>query len=87
MDLFNTILDITGSEVSNPERPLDGQSLWPLLIDKPKDATLKKNTIFYYRGDGLFAVRVGDYKAHYWTWTLGERVYLNVLKLLSHRPT
>ncbi|XP_071835298.1 N-acetylgalactosamine-6-sulfatase-like [Apostichopus japonicus] len=73
MDLFNTILDITGSEVSNPERPLDGQSLWPLLIDKPKDATLKKNTIFYYRGDGLFAVRVGDYKAHYWTWTLGER--------------
>lgn len=75
MDIFNTVLDITKTEVSNKARPLDGQSLWPLL--KGKDVTLKKNTIFYYRGNGLFAVRVGDYKAHYWTWTLGERVKNN----------
>ena len=26
-------------------------------------------SIFYYRGDELMAVRNGNYKAHYWTWT------------------
>lgn len=25
--------------------------------------------IFYYRGDELMAIRLGDYKAHLWTWT------------------
>lgn len=25
--------------------------------------------IFYYRGNELMAVRLGQYKAHYWTWT------------------
>ena len=25
--------------------------------------------LFYYRGNELMAVRVGDYKAHLWTWT------------------
>lgn len=75
LDIFNTILEITGGEVSNPERPLDGQSLWPILIDKP-GATLEKDSIFYYRGNGLYAVRVGDFKAHYWTWTLDPRSLL-----------
>ena len=26
-------------------------------------------SIFYYRGDELMAVRNGQYKAHYWTWS------------------
>lgn len=25
--------------------------------------------IFYYRGNELMAVRLGHYKAHYWTWS------------------
>lgn len=25
--------------------------------------------IFYYRGNQMMAVRVGQYKAHYWTWS------------------
>lgn len=25
--------------------------------------------IFYYRGNELMAVRLGQYKAHYWTWS------------------
>ena len=25
--------------------------------------------IFYYRGNQLMAVRIGPYKAHYWTWS------------------
>lgn len=25
--------------------------------------------IFYYRGDTLMAVTLGQYKAHFWTWT------------------
>ncbi|KAJ8040863.1 N-acetylgalactosamine-6-sulfatase [Holothuria leucospilota] len=69
MDIFNTIMDITGGAVSNSSRHLDGQSLWPVLVDE-NDIKLGKNTVFYYRGDGLFAVRVGDYKAHYWTWNI-----------------
>ncbi|KAJ8050698.1 N-acetylgalactosamine-6-sulfatase [Holothuria leucospilota] len=72
LDIFQTILEITGGEVSNPDRPLDSQSLWPILIDKP-GATLEKNSIFFYRGTGLYAVRVGNYKAHYWTWNLGSQ--------------
>lgn len=30
------------------------------LLDRP---------IFYYRGNELMAVRLGQYKAHYWTWS------------------
>lgn len=25
--------------------------------------------IYYYRGNELMAVRLGQYKAHYWTWS------------------
>ncbi|KAJ8030978.1 N-acetylgalactosamine-6-sulfatase [Holothuria leucospilota] len=70
LDIFHTVLDITGGEVSDCSKPLDGQSLLPILTDEP-GAKLENNPIFFYRGTGLFAVRVGDYKAHYYTWTLG----------------
>lgn len=26
-------------------------------------------SVFYYRGNALMAVTVGQYKAHFWTWT------------------
>lgn len=32
----------------------------PLIPNRP---------IFYYRGNELMAVRLGQYKAHYWTWS------------------
>lgn len=34
--------------------------LTPLILNRP---------IFYYRGNELMAVRLGQYKAHYWTWS------------------
>ncbi|KAJ8049405.1 N-acetylgalactosamine-6-sulfatase [Holothuria leucospilota] len=72
VDLFPTILEITGGKQSDPMKVLDGQSLWPILIDNPADS-LKKDNIFYYRGTGLYAVRVGQYKAHYWSWNTSPR--------------
>ena len=43
--------------------------------------------IFYYRGNELMAVRLGQYKAHYWTWSnsweefKGVRLPLNTTTL------
>ncbi|PIK45169.1 putative N-acetylgalactosamine-6-sulfatase [Apostichopus japonicus] len=83
MDLFNTILDVTGSEVSNPQRPLDGQSLC-LLINKPKMHIEEEQIL--YRGDVSFAVRVGNTR-RITDLDTGRKGIFNVLKLLSHRPT
>uniref|UniRef100_A0AAQ5WZ63 Sulfatase N-terminal domain-containing protein n=1 Tax=Amphiprion ocellaris TaxID=80972 RepID=A0AAQ5WZ63_AMPOC len=56
MDLFTTSLALAG--INPPDdRILDGLDLTPVL------------PIFYYRGNELMAVRLGQYKAHYWTWT------------------
>ena len=64
MDWFSTSLDLAGVEAPT-DRIIDGISLAPALfkntpVDRP---------IFYYRGNEMMAVRVGMYKAHYWTWT------------------
>ena len=39
--------------------------------------------IFYYRGDEMMAVRVGMYKAHYWTWTESLELF-NRVKPFAH---
>ncbi|KAL2088478.1 hypothetical protein ACEWY4_015377 [Coilia grayii] len=64
MDLFTTSIALAGL-VAPDDRVLDGLDLRPVLfnnsvIDRP---------IFYYRGNEMMAVRVGPYKAHYWTWS------------------
>jgi len=38
--------------------------------------------IFYYRGDELMAVRLGDYKAHLWTWTNSWQEFHSVRPLI-----
>nr|KAI8743502.1 N-acetylgalactosamine-6-sulfatase-like [Biomphalaria glabrata] len=64
MDLFSTLLDL--SNISLPtDRPIDGISLKDVLLN---GKTIER-PIFYYRGDLLMAVRVGQYKAHLWTWS------------------
>ncbi|XP_034436973.1 N-acetylgalactosamine-6-sulfatase [Hippoglossus hippoglossus] len=66
MDLFTTSLALAG--ISPPDdRTLDGLDLTPVLLNRSH--TLQNRPIFYYRGDELMAVRLGQYKAHYWTWT------------------
>ncbi|XP_020508512.2 N-acetylgalactosamine-6-sulfatase [Labrus bergylta] len=66
MDLFTTSLALAG--VSPPDnRTLDGLDLTPVLLKEPQ--TILNRPIFYYRGNELMAVRLGQYKAHYWTWS------------------
>ncbi|XP_039650166.1 N-acetylgalactosamine-6-sulfatase isoform X1 [Perca fluviatilis] len=66
MDLFTTSLAVAG--ISPPDdRALDGLDLTPVLLNWPH--TLQNRPIFYYRGNELMAVRLGQYKAHYWTWS------------------
>jgi arylsulfatase A len=63
MDLFTTILKLAGAEVPS-DRVLDGFDLRPVLFGTgpgPRD------TMFYYRGTQLYAVRQGRYKAHFVT--------------------
>ncbi|GFS03735.1 N-acetylgalactosamine-6-sulfatase [Elysia marginata] len=63
MDFYTTFLDIAGIPAPK-DRVLDGISLKGMLLNQ----TLVDRPIFYYRGDLLMAVRVGQYKAHLWTW-------------------
>lgn len=39
--------------------------IWALFLLFP----ILNRPIFYYRGNELMAVRLGQYKAHYWTWS------------------
>ncbi|KAJ3593963.1 hypothetical protein NHX12_006296 [Muraenolepis orangiensis] len=69
MDLFSTSLSLAG--VPLPDRTLDGLDLTPILLHSRPDnnSSLADRPIFYYRGNQLMAVRLGPYKAHYWTWS------------------
>ncbi|OWF39649.1 N-acetylgalactosamine-6-sulfatase [Mizuhopecten yessoensis] len=64
MDLFPTVLDLVGIQPPS-DRPIDGISLKDTLLQN----TQVHRPVFYYRGNTLMAVRLGDYKAHLWTWT------------------
>ncbi|XP_006641278.3 N-acetylgalactosamine-6-sulfatase isoform X1 [Lepisosteus oculatus] len=64
MDLFTTSLSLAGLPVPN-DRAIDGLDLTPVLLNN----TIIDRPIFFYRGNEMMAVRVGLYKAHYWTWT------------------
>ena len=63
MDLFPTALALAGAPV--PEGvALDGTNLAPLLF---ASKTLPPRPFFYYRGDEVFACRLGEWKAHFKT--------------------
>ncbi len=63
LDLLPTIAAITGAKVP-ADRILDGYDLSPALFGAGKSP---RNEMFYWRGDKLFAVRLGRYKAHFYT--------------------
>ncbi|XP_062327094.1 N-acetylgalactosamine-6-sulfatase [Osmerus eperlanus] len=64
VDVFTTSLRLAG--ISTPDdRSLDSLDLTPVLLNN----SLINRPIFYYRGNEMMAVRVGPYKAHYWTWS------------------
>ncbi|XP_053722724.1 N-acetylgalactosamine-6-sulfatase [Synchiropus splendidus] len=66
MDLFTTSLALAGIRPPD-DRILDGLDLTSTLL-YPSD-TLQDRPIFFYRGNEMMAVRLGEYKAHYWTWS------------------
>ncbi|KPP77394.1 N-acetylgalactosamine-6-sulfatase-like [Scleropages formosus] len=53
------------SAPTQEDRIIDGLDLSPVLLN----SSLIDRPIFYYRGNELMAVRLGLYKAHYWTWS------------------
>lgn len=77
LDLFPTVMGLTGTTL--PEGvTLDGVDLSPLLLE---GKNLPRRPFFYYRGDQLFACRVGEWKAHFKTQTgYGQA------KLETHEP-
>lgn len=63
MDLYPTVVELAGLEMPK-DMYFDGHSLVGALINY----TETEWPIFYYRGDTLFNLRYGEYKAHYYTW-------------------
>lgn len=69
LDLLPTIAALTNAKL--PAVHLDGYDLTDLLFQGPKGNS-KRNTMFYYpispsKAHGVFAVRHGKYKAHFFT--------------------
>jgi arylsulfatase A-like enzyme len=60
MDLFNTSLKIAGAKIPT-DRAMDGVDMSSILFGNGKSL---RDTMIYYRGDELFAVRKGDFKLH-----------------------
>ena len=63
MDIYTTCLTLAGAKVP-ADRVVDGRDLSPILFKGSKSV---RNTFFYYRGEQLYAVRKGPWKAHYLT--------------------
>ena len=63
MDLFTTFSKLAGVPAPD-DRVVDGVDLSPVLFE---GGASPRNEMFYYRGDELYAVRVGNYKAHFIT--------------------
>ncbi len=78
MDLFNTALALAGVPLPT-DRVMDGVDLAPVLFGTGKSL---RDTVFFYRGDELFAVRKGPYKAHFLT----APGYANPLTFEKHDP-
>jgi len=63
MDIFTTGLKLAGAAVPE-DRIIDGVDMRPVLFDTGPSL---RETMFYYRGQTLMAVRKGPYKAHFIT--------------------
>jgi arylsulfatase A-like enzyme len=61
MDLYVTAVKLAGGDVPT-DRPIDGYDIAPLLMGKGHSP---RDTMFFYRGTKLFAVRHGPWKAHF----------------------
>ncbi|WP_273569062.1 hypothetical protein [Maribacter halichondriae] len=88
MDLFTTFSKIAGAKLPD-DRIIDGVDLSATLFE---GKVSPREDMFYYRGTELYAVRLGDYKAHFITQgaygEFGERQEHDppLLYNLSHDP-
>jgi arylsulfatase len=63
MDLFTTVASLAGVDVPK-DRPIDGHDQTAFLLGNGPSAT---DTVYYYVGDRLMAIRNGKWKAHFAT--------------------
>lgn len=62
IDLLPTIAKLVGSEL--PAHPIDGLDVWPILSGQPEACTPHESLLFF-SGDELQAIRSGDWKLHF----------------------
>jgi len=63
MDLFPTFCSLANVNLPN-DRIYDGYDISPMLLGK---GTNPRDVVFYYRGTQVFAIRKGNFKAHFIT--------------------
>ena len=63
MDLFTTCLKLAGGKAPT-DREIDGLDISPLLFGT---GDVQRGAYFYYRGQTLYALRLGPWKIHYIT--------------------
>lgn len=63
LDLLPTIAKLAGGRAPS-DRTLDGCDISPALLGAGPS---RRNVMFFYRGTRVFAIRSGDYKAHFIT--------------------
>ncbi|QDT33727.1 sulfatase family protein [Thalassoglobus polymorphus] len=63
MDLYTTCITLAGGKIPD-DRIVDGLDISPVLFGEGKSP---RETIYYYRGTELMAVRHREWKAHYYT--------------------
>ena len=78
MDLFTTCLSLAGADIPK-DRIIDGVDLTPVLRGTGPSP---RQTVFYYRGEELYAARKGRYKAHFIT----KLPYGRNIKATRHDP-
>ena len=64
LDLLPTAAAVSGAKL--PENELDGYNILPVLKGEAPSA---REVFYYYRGDEVYAVRMGPWKAHFITQT------------------
>ncbi len=62
IDLLPTLAKLAGSPL--PKKPIDGLDVWPILSGQP-DARTPHESLLFYSGDDLQAIRGGDWKLHF----------------------
>ena len=89
MDLFHTFSKLVGVPIPN-DRIIDSYDLSPTLFKNQKSS---RDFIFYYRGTQLYALRLGEFKAHFITQgeygEFGEKIIHDppLLYNLNHDPS